>query len=103
MLQITTRAHCGSRNNVPSMANHTGRAGRARCLTDGLDRTYSTGRAQSGFVTPPGVNFRIKFSAAMPVNGTTGTRMALWAKNSQQYCDAAPQQRRNLAEYDVLE
>ncbi|MBM6404585.1 hypothetical protein JQN72_10070 [Phycicoccus sp. CSK15P-2] len=97
-LQITTRSHCTAEGEKPSMANATGTP-----CTGSQKRKYSTGRLQTRYpVTPRGVNYRIKFSALMPTNGKPGTRMALWARNTQQYCTDAGQVT-YIGEFDGLE
>ena len=95
LLRIAARRHCTS--GTPTMANISS----SPC--GNLDNTkYSTGRVQGLFRPPYGAAFEMRVSARIPGGIQPGTRAAVWAKNTQPYCDAVGA-KTSMGEFDLIE
>lgn len=97
-LSITTRRHCTTKGQKPSLKNASVKpCGKHR------QTKYSSGRVEKDLPIAPGANYEMEFSAIMPTGSAKGTRPALWANNAPAggaYCTNGKQK---IVEFDPLE
>jgi len=95
LLRIAARRHCTS--GTPTMANIS-----SSPCSNPANTKYSTGRVHSRFSTPWGSAFEMRISARIPAGIQPGTRAAVWAKNTQPYCESVGA-KTSMGEFDLIE